>query len=293
MPRAKKKRASTGCLFWIAIFLLIVFLFLSQKDKIADLVKSKQFKDFINKKPNLITKLNTRTSPINQNKSIPETEQNNKQEIKPEEPVEIIQFIEPQQEKSQQPEITQNTNKDIQKIDPTPDLTEQEKTRVKENVQEKIKPEKTVNAKTRLSNLWYAYLENEKIRLKVIKREIQYVNAPLSRTLDSLINGINNREQNNGCINLIPRGTRLLTAKIINGTAVLNFSDDFQYNSYGKEGFYTQLGQIVMTATEFSNVKKVKFLINNQAKTYIGGEGVRIDQTFSRNSFQQRTSSYN
>ena len=43
--------------------------------------------------------------------------------------------------------------------------------------------------------------------------------------------------------------------------------------------------QIVYTATEFSTVKSVQFLIDGQKKEYLGSEGVWIGSPLSRTSF--------
>lgn len=87
-------------------------------------------------------------------------------------------------------------------------------------------------------------------------------------------------------MSLIPEGTKLLSATITDKTAYLNFSEEFQYNKYGVEGYLGQLMQIVYTATSFSSIESVQFLINGQKETYLGGEGVWIGSPLPRSTFK-------
>ena len=86
-------------------------------------------------------------------------------------------------------------------------------------------------------------------------------------------------------MSLIPEGTKLLGAKVQNGIAYLDFSENFEFNSYGVEGYNGQLMQIVYTATNFSTVKSVQFLIEGKKKEYLGSEGQWIGSPLSRSAF--------
>ena len=46
-----------------------------------------------------------------------------------------------------------------------------------------------------------------------------------------------------------------------------------------------QLKQIVFTATEYSDIEKIQFLINGEIRTYLGGDGVVIGKPLSRDDF--------
>jgi spore germination protein GerM len=84
---------------------------------------------------------------------------------------------------------------------------------------------------------------------------------------------------------LIPAGTKLLSAKVSGGVAYLNFNENFEINTYGVEGYIHQLEQIVYTATAFSTVNSVQFLIEGQKRDYLGSEGQWIGSPLSRSSF--------
>ncbi|MCQ2591662.1 MAG: GerMN domain-containing protein [Treponema sp.] len=121
---------------------------------------------------------------------------------------------------------------------------------------------------------------------KMIKRTIPKNDSPLTTALKLLMQGPDNSmatEKN--CRTLIPEGTKLLSAKVQDGVAILDFSENFEFNEYGVEGYNGQLMQIVYTATNFSTVKSVQFLIEGEKKEYLGSEGQWIGSPLSRNNF--------
>ena len=92
-------------------------------------------------------------------------------------------------------------------------------------------------------------------------------------------------EAKQGLRTLIPPDTKLRSAWVKDGVAFIDVSDEFQFNQYGIEGSLAQLSQVVFTATEFTTVKSVQFLIEGQKKEYLGAEGVWIGSPLSRTSF--------
>ncbi|MCR5289134.1 MAG: GerMN domain-containing protein [Treponema sp.] len=121
---------------------------------------------------------------------------------------------------------------------------------------------------------------------KQVVREIPHSTTPLTTSIITLLSGPELQEKNKGCLSLIPPGTRLIAASLRDGIATLNFSEEFEFNTYGVEGYLAQLMQIVYTATAFPTVTSVQFLIEGQKKEYLGSEGVRIGTPLSRNSFK-------
>ena len=115
---------------------------------------------------------------------------------------------------------------------------------------------------------------------------MQKNNSPLTYAINELLKGpsLGNSNEKN-CMSLIPTGTKLLSAKVQNGVAYLNFNENFDINPYGVEGYVNQLMQIVYTATSFSTVTSVQFLIEGEKREYLGSEGQWIGSPLSRNSF--------
>ena len=121
---------------------------------------------------------------------------------------------------------------------------------------------------------------------QVVKRKVAKSDSPLTTAINLLLQGPDttlSAERN--CMTLIPSGTKLLSAKVSGGVAYLNFNENFEINTYGVEGYIHQLEQIVFTATSFSTVNSVQFLIDGEKRDYLGSEGVLIASPLSRGSF--------
>jgi germination protein M len=112
-------------------------------------------------------------------------------------------------------------------------------------------------------------------------RRLPVSDSPLTDVVQALIAGPNADEKSKGLISLIPPATKLLSASIRGNTAYLSFNEEFQYNTYGVEGYAGQLRQIVFTATEFSNIADVQILIEGRRIDYLG-EGVWVGSPVSR-----------
>ena len=89
--------------------------------------------------------------------------------------------------------------------------------------------------------------------------------------------------RHNGMIKVI---TGLLSASVKNWVATLNFSEEFEFNTYGVDGYINHLMQIVYTAASFPTVDSVQFIIEGQKKEYLGSEGVWIGTPLSVASFK-------
>ena len=121
---------------------------------------------------------------------------------------------------------------------------------------------------------------------KTIKRSVPKSDSPLTTAINLLLKGPDTtKSTEKNCMSLIPAGTKLLGARVSDGVAYLNFNENFEINSYGVEGYIYQLQQIVYTATAFSTVNSVQFLIEGEKRDYLGSEGQWIGSPLSRNSF--------
>lgn len=148
------------------------------------------------------------------------------------------------------------------------------------------KTETTEAEKSMKSRLFYVKVSDEgQISLKSVIRTIKYVSTPLTETMKSLITGPERSDLNKGLLNLIPKDTILLSIKISQGVAYIDFNESFRYNSLGVEGYTAQLMQIVYTATEFQSVDKVQIMISGEKFDYLGAEGVFIGEPIDRDYF--------
>ena len=115
-----------------------------------------------------------------------------------------------------------------------------------------------------------------------VKRDLPASDRPLQDTLEQLIRGPSALEEKQGFISLIPKDVKILNAVVRGSTAYISFNENFLFNTYGVEGYAGQRNQIVLTATEFNNVKDVQILIDGKRIDYLG-EGVWIGSPISRN----------
>ena len=112
-------------------------------------------------------------------------------------------------------------------------------------------------------------------------RSIPASDSPLTDILGALIAGPDPEERRKGLISLIPEESRIMNVTVRGSTAYISFSEDFQYNTYGVEGYAGAVRQVVWTATEFSNVLDVQILIENRRLDFLG-EGVWIGSPLTR-----------
>ena len=123
-------------------------------------------------------------------------------------------------------------------------------------------------------------------RMSAAKREIPKSSSPLTDSINYLLKGPDyTSKAEKDFTTLIPPNSKLLGARVEDGVAYLNFNSDFEFNTNGSVGSQNQLMQIVYTATTFSTVKSVQFLIEGKKQNYLGSEGIWIGSPLSRGSF--------
>lgn len=254
----KKKKSSIGCLFWVALILLVLVIFFLNRKTISNVIESTGFLNVLTKEKETEETLEVKRKSI---------------------------------EEDQEPEVKQDREPEIIEIPPSEEPEESGKT---EKLEEEEKPgipqvEDTSEEgarNLRNARLYFIDVDDEgTIRLQGVIRPVYYIDAPLTETIKALLGGLLPSELNQELITLIPEDTRLLSATVREGTAFLNFNEDFKFNTLGSEGLRAQLEQIVFTATEFSSVKNVQILIEGKKQDYLGPEGVFIGKPLNRNSF--------
>ena len=140
---------------------------------------------------------------------------------------------------------------------------------------------------TRKARLFFVSVDpNGRLSPKSVIRPVQASDSPLRDTLETLLKGPTAPELNSGLLTMIPMEAKLLGVTVRGDTAYVDFSDSFRYNAQGTEALDAQVRQVVYAATEFPNVKKVQILIEGKKVRSLAAEGVRIDDSLSRASFQ-------
>lgn len=271
-----KNKAPLGLLFWIAFILLILVFFFAQKDVIIPLFQKFSTEVSNSSEIEKQEELPLPHDEINGSDGSISSKENKNNENTSTFITDKIDTEIQMQEKNAETEKKADTseNKDKKEVEG--------QTSKKTETQEIIKE----TQKTRTTVIYFVNIDDSGtiIRYKTA-RELKKDDSPLTASINALITGPSSEELNTGLISLIPTGTKLLSASVKNGTAVLNFNDAFQFNTRGIEGCRGQLMQIVYTATEFSTVQNVQFLIEGQRKEFLGTEGIRLGVPFSRSSF--------
>ena len=251
--KKQKKSSPAGCLFWVAVILLFIIIFFLNHKNIEEVISSTGFFELFNK--------NTPETPV-------EVERITGEKAKPEEKgTEIV--ITP----AEKPEEKETAEE------------KEEETAEEKIIEPKIQ-EPDYNFRD--TKLYFVSVNSDggNISMISLSRKIKYIDSPLTATLSALLAGLTTSELNSGYISLIPDNTKINGIRISDGTAFINFNENFMFNSFGREGYIGQLKQVVYTATEYSTVKRVQFLIEGEVHKYLGSEGIFIGNPLSRNSFK-------
>ena len=257
---SKKKTGLTLACIILAV-LVIFIIFLVKKDSIiTNLKETRFFERVFGSTPEFVEK---HTPTETETVKIPLAE-----------PDEVVIKVEPQKPKQEEIEQTPAAKK------------EQEQAAQEKVVEEKEIPKPVQNAYTELQLCFVEIDADGSINRKMIKRRVPKNDSPLTTAIKAVIEGPDTtKSEERDCISLIPNGTKLLGARVSDGVAYLDFNDAFEINTNGIEGYSSQLMQLVYTATSFSTVNSVQFLIEGQKKEYLGSEGQWIGSPLSRTSF--------
>lgn len=285
---SKKRNTSLFSVAVVAIALIIIVLiFVVKKDQILSNFKDTRFFDRV---------IGTTPEFIQNHESTPKVEESEQETI-------TLNLL--KEDKKSEPKKQENTESQkevpvVQETKPEPAKVESPKSEPKAETKTaetpKVEPKKEEPAKKpeppkpAVTNVEYqvCYVlidPDGAILRKMVKRTTPKTDSPLTSAINLLLQGpnkANSAEKN--YMSLIPSGTRLISAKVKDGVAYLNFSNDFEVNSYGIDGFQAQLMQVVYTATAFSTVNSVQFLIEGEQREYLS-EGIWIGSPLSRGSF--------
>jgi spore germination protein GerM len=138
----------------------------------------------------------------------------------------------------------------------------------------------------RTRTLYFIRVDGDGVLLRTpVTRTTAASGSPLTEVLRLLLQGPSAEEnrRNPGLRSLIPQGTQLLRAEVRGSTAYISFSEEFQFNTFGAEGYMGQLWQIIWTVTEFPNITDVQLLIEGNRVDFLG-ERIPIGSPLGRNS---------
>ncbi|MCL2293920.1 MAG: GerMN domain-containing protein [Spirochaetes bacterium] len=256
--KTRKKDFKLGYFFWIALILLVITLFIANHNRMQNVVDS----------TGLLT-LFSRSADGNETAQvlrIVETPEN--VAVRPAEPTPEPQRREVVLAPESQPEAN------IQA--PPPEAQPERR-------QDPVTPAYNF----RDSTLYFIAINEADgtIQLRRSTRSIKFSNSPLTSTITSLLDGVSSAEISRNYITLIPENTALNRIWVADGTAFMDFNENFLFNSFGREGYIGQLQQIIYSATEFPTVRRIQILIDGKTLNYLGSEGIYIGKPLTRDSF--------
>ena len=286
MASKKTKRNKFFVALWLLILLILVIVFLVKKDDfIANLKSTNFFERVVGSTPEFIQNYEVKEKPNKTNGllDVEEAPVPGKSEIQTPGMFDLEDLRQGQKDFASAAE-TENEAEEYEEdvTVPPPQIEKPEKNNDAPKTEKPKPAAQTMNVK-----LFFVQVDSDgNVNRKNITRAIPKNDSPLTSTIRALVAGPTEAEKN--CMSLIPEGTRLLGASVRDGIAALNFSEEFEFNTIGAEGYRAQLMQVVFTATEFATVESVQFLIEGKRKDYIGsGEDVWmwIGSPYTRSSF--------
>ena len=248
-----KQKSSVGCLFWIALILLVLVIFLLNRNTIETVLDKTGLVDHIARERDGTQDIEVEQQTIDTKEEQPESP--------PMDTIETV-IIEPES------------------LEVKTRIVVEEETEPKEDIGN-VEQAKSL----RRSTLYYVFIDaNSEISLRTVSRPVYFDNSPLTDTLLALLQGLSASEINKGLLSLLPVGTQIRGVAVRGNTAYIDFSEAFRFNAFGQEGYRYQLQQIVYTATEFQTVRDVQILIEGERQSYLGPESPFIGEPLSRES---------
>ncbi|MBN1525276.1 MAG: GerMN domain-containing protein [Spirochaetales bacterium] len=256
---SKGKKASLGCLFWIALILLVVVVFLYNQDNVSQFISMIYNPETQAPAPApLVTR-----DPVDQPEPspLPQTETGHDDRY-------VTVTVNDEEEATPAPQQPA--------VSPTPKpVTETE---------QPIALDPAGIYKN--AHIYFVDAKNiERMVLKSVARKVNYKDTPLTETLNYLIKGPSTSEVQSSLTSLIPKGTQIRSISVKGDTAYINLNDEFRFNNYGLPGLEAQLKQLVYTTTEFANITRVQILIDGKKVNYLAQEGIYVGAPISRSSF--------
>ena len=250
-----KKKKSLGCLFWMALLLMVIVVFLFNQKNIEAALEKTGFLDIFEKRERPMEVI---IRPSGEHNQTADSEESETSESPVEgEPEKIVLNI------TREPAAEDQNPFDVKQTPPETQL------------------------KTRKARLFFVNVRDDGgITLKSVIRPVYYGDSPLRETLIALLKGPLASEINQGYLSIIPDTAKIRDVWVEENTAFLDFTENFRFNPLGQVGLQAQVKQVVFTVTEFSNIESVRILIEGKEQDFLSPEGPYIGEPMTRASFQ-------
>lgn len=284
--KAKTKNTGFALACWMLVALILLVFFFVKKDTLVSNLKDTDFFNRVfGKTPQFVEKRESKRESAQDDGLI----QIEVEEEKPQAGASADENVGEAPARSAD-EGAQEAEKPSERQSPPQPAKKEEKAPEKKQaasaVEKKSEAQKSAGALATAKLCFVSIDSDGSVSRKIVSRSMAKSQSPLTDAINALLSGPSRDDQSKGCMTLIPQGTKLLGASVTNGIARLDFSEEFEFNPIGVEGYMGQLMQVVYTATSYSTVNSVQFIIAGQRMDYLGSEGEWIGSPLSRASFQ-------
>ena len=120
---------------------------------------------------------------------------------------------------------------------------------------------------------------------KIVYRDLPQGADKLEFAINELLKGPNLVEKSFGAYSEIPKDTKLLSIKQNGNKIIIDFSEDFQYGG-GTDSIYSRMMQLIKTAVNNTDKKKIYLHLDGKQLNFIGGEGIMVSQPLTEKSLE-------
>lgn len=120
---------------------------------------------------------------------------------------------------------------------------------------------------------------------KKVQRDVPSGEDKLKYAINELLKGPSIVEKSTGAYSEIPKTTKLLGIKQTKDKVIIDFSSDFQYGG-GTDSVYSRMMQLIKTAINNTENKKIYLYLDGEQVNVIGGEGLMISQPLTEKSLE-------
>lgn len=118
-----------------------------------------------------------------------------------------------------------------------------------------------------------------------VQREIPPGEDKIEFAVKELLKGPSVIEKAQGTYSEVPKNTKLLKIRQTGNKIIIDFSDDFQYGG-GTDSIYSRMMQLIKTAVNNTENKKIYLYLDGKQVNFIGGEGIMITQPLNEKSLE-------
>jgi len=135
-----------------------------------------------------------------------------------------------------------------------------------------------------VANIYFLALDSDDNGIyKKVEREYNTKEDKLTFAIKELLKGPNFVEKSMGAYSEIPKTTKLNKIKYEKNKVIIDLSTDFQYGG-GTDSIYSRMMQLIKTAVNNTNNKKIYLYLDGKQVNILGGEGIMVSQPLTETS---------